>query len=120
MAYELGKLEFVFEVTDRKTGDTKEVTTTPSMWARADDYSDTLRATHSQSYCVAKYVNYLVMMACAEAKIIKKLSGIPTTAQQAEFLNRYDIKDVSYKYKTKAGDDEENPTESDQEESQEA
>lgn len=119
--YKLGNLEFVFELTDAETGETKEVTSTPSMWARASEYQDTLLAkgNHTPAYCVGKYLNYLAMMAAASAGVIKKLNGAPTAEAEAEFRNKYTVKDVSSKYKKK-DEEAENPTESDQEESQEA
>lgn len=119
--YKLGNLEFVFELTNAETGEKTEVTSTPSMWARASEYQDTLLAkgNHTPGYCVGKYINYLAMMAAASAGIIKKFKGAPTADAEAEFCNKYKIKDVSFKYKNK-DDESENPTESDQEESQEA
>lgn len=119
--YKLGNLEFVFELTNAETGEKTEVTSTPSMWAHASEYQDGLLAKggHTPGYCVGKYVNYLAMLAAADAGIIKKFVGAPSADEEAEFLNKYRIKDVSSKYRNK-GEEQENPTESDQEESQEA
>lgn len=119
--YKLGNLEFVFELTNSETGEKTEVTSTPSMWARASEYQDTLLAkgNHTPGYCVGKYLNYLAMMAAASADIIKKFNGAPTADAEAEFRNKYTVKDVSSQYKKK-DEEAENPTESDQEENQEA
>lgn len=119
--YKLGNLEFVFELTDVETGEKTEVTSTPSMWARASEYQDAMLAKggHTPGYCVGKYLNYLAMMAAASAGVIKKFNGAPTAEAEAEFRNKYTVKDVSSKYKKK-DEEAENPTESDQEESQEA
>lgn len=119
--YKLGNLEFVFELTDVETGDKTEVTSTPSMWARASEYQDAMLAKggHTPGYCVGKYLNYLAMMAAASAGVIKKFNGAPTAEAEAEFRNKYTVKDVSSQYKNK-DEEAENPTESDQEENQEA
>lgn len=117
--YKLGRLEFAFELTEADTGEKKTVVSTPSMWAIANEYQDSLIAEggHTGSWVMAKYLNVLVMLAAARAGLIAEPKGVPSLEEQAEFMNRYSCEDVSAQYKKAASDDDdaEDPIDIDQE-----
>lgn len=122
MAYTRGALEFAFKITERATGEETVVMSTPSMWALANEYQDKLLAggKHTNGWALGKYITVLSMLAAAKAGLIKQPKGIPTLDEQAQFVNLFDVSEVSEEYAEAEGDDVENPTKSDQEGDQEA
>lgn len=118
MDYQLGTLEFAFKLIDRKTGEEHVVVSTPAMWAMANDYQDKLMAEgeHTKGWIITKYVNVLAMLAAKKAGVIQINKGIPSLEAQAQFINDYEVSDVSHQYKAdKEEDDAANPTNPDQE-----
>ena len=118
MDYQLGTLEFAFKLTDRKTGEEHIVVSTPAMWAIANDYQDKLMAEgeHTKGWIITKYVNVLAMLAAKKAGVIQINKGIPSLEAQAQFINDFDLSDVSHEYKADKEDDESvNPSKADQE-----
>lgn len=121
-AYRLKNLEFALKITERETAHETVVVTTPSMWAKADDYRDSLRAKggHTSMWYVTRFMVYLSMQAAASAGLIPAFKGIPSTEAQAEFTNVYDVDDVTEDYNREAAEGGEDPTEAVQEGGQEA
>lgn len=121
MAYKAGSLEFVFRLTDRETGEKVDVTSTPAMWAHANEYYDRLIAKggHTQAWTLTRYLTALAMLAAAKAQTAVKVGDPFDLVAQAEFSARFEAEDVTAEYIDEA-DEAENPTKADQEDGQAA
>lgn len=91
-----GLYEVEFQYAPRAGGKPVLAVTTPSMWARADEWSDTLRVgaePHSQAWVTAKMVDAARLLAAQAAGIVRP--GALSLELIAEMTNAWEIRDTS-------------------------
>lgn len=93
---EAGALEVEITFAPEAGGDAVKATSTPSMWAIADEWVDTLRATaaahgllHTKAWYDGKMVAAIQLQAARAAGILPE--GPLTLGKIAEMLNAYDV-----------------------------
>ena len=89
----LGPLEFALRIVPSE-GEAFEVVTTPSEFARADEFIDTLRATgkHTEKWLNNKALPAIALLAAQREGRFKR--GALSTGLLAEFQNRFAIEDA--------------------------
>ena len=92
----LGPLEFPLTITptDPEGGEPFDVVTTPSEFARADEFVDTLRATarHSEAWLGQKMLPAVALLAAQREGRFKR--GALSVGLLAEFQNAFSIADA--------------------------
>ena len=91
MAYKLGAFEMRLTFTPHDGSDPVEVISTPSAFALADEWVDTIRARgeHTPEWCDRMFGSALFLLAAQDAGLAP--SGPVTTTAIAELLNAYDV-----------------------------
>lgn len=91
MAYKLGAFEFLLTFTPHDGGDPVEVVTTPSVFALADEWADTIRARgeHTDEWVDQKFGGAMFLLGAQDAGLMP--SGPITLAAIAEVMSRYDV-----------------------------
>ena len=91
MAYKLGAFEFLLRFTPTDGGETVEVVTTPSIFALADEWADTLRAKgdHTSEWVDQKFGGAMFLLGAMEAGLMP--DGPITLASIAEVMSRYEV-----------------------------
>lgn len=89
----LANLEMEIRATDHD-GVAHEMTTTPSMWMLADEWTDTIRArgTHSEVWLMAKLEQAIWLQCLIENHLLEDMPV--NLASIGEMLNRYEVETV--------------------------
>ena len=90
MAYKLGNFEFLLTFTPQD-GDPVEVVTTPSIFALADEWADTLRAKggHTDEWVDQKFGGAMFLLGAQEAGLMP--DGPITLEAIAEVMSRFEV-----------------------------
>ena len=91
MAYKLGAFEFKLTFTPNGGGDPVETVTTPSIFALADEWVDTIRAEgkHTPEWCDRQFGGAMFLLAAQDLGLAPK--GPITVEAIATLLNAYDV-----------------------------